>query len=374
MRGKGTGTIFKPKGSKFYWIGYFSGGKRHYESTKSTRKEDAQALLTQRLGDIGKGLPVTPKLGKLIVGDALNAVISDLELNGRKDSKQTQGRIKDHLLKFFPSDRRMNTLTTGDMEAYQRHRVNDEKAKPATVNRELAVMRRAFRLALRGGQLAMMPHVPMLKENNIRTGFFEREMLDAIKRHLPIYLHPLLEFLYVTGWRKSEALNLEASRVDLKAGVVTLAPGTTKSGEGRTIYLTPALQALLKKQLASIETLKKQDVICPYVFHRPDGSQIVSFRKLWRNACTAAGFKRLIHDFRRTAVRNLERAAVPRSTAMAMVGHKTESIYRRYAIQDEAMLREGAAKLAEWTTQQQQAKRTRRTGQLAQFKRQTKAG
>ena len=55
---------------------------------------------------------------------------------------------------------------------------------------------------------------------------------------------------------------------------------------------------------------------------------------------------RIPHDFRRTAVRNLERAGVPRSAAMAMVGHKTESIYRRYAIMDEAMLKEGAAKLA----------------------------
>jgi hypothetical protein len=55
---------------------------------------------------------------------------------------------------------------------------------------------------------------------------------------------------------------------------------------------------------------------------------------------------RIPHDLRRTAVRNLERAGVPRSTAMAMVGHKTESIYRRYAICDEGMLREGAARLA----------------------------
>jgi hypothetical protein len=44
-------------------------------------------------------------------------------------------------------------------------------------------------------------------------------------------------------------------------------------------------------------------------------------------------------------VRNLERAGVPRSAAMKMVGHKTEAIYRRYAIADERMLREGAAKL-----------------------------
>ena len=55
--------------------------------------------------------------------------------------------------------------------------------------------------------------------------------------------------------------------------------------------------------------------------------------------------ERIPDDFRRTAVRNLERAAVPRSTAMKMVGHRTESIYRGYAIVDEAMLKEGAAKL-----------------------------
>jgi hypothetical protein len=58
---------------------------------------------------------------------------------------------------------------------------------------------------------------------------------------------------------------------------------------------------------------------------------------------------RIPHDFRRTAVRNLERAGVPRFTAMAMVGHRTEAIYRRYAIVDEVMLREGAAKLAAYS-------------------------
>jgi len=49
-------------------------------------------------------------------------------------------------------------------------------------------------------------------------------------------------------------------------------------------------------------------------------------------------------------VRNLERAGVPRSAAMARVGHRTESIYRRYAIADEAMLKAGAVKLAAFHT------------------------
>jgi hypothetical protein len=55
--------------------------------------------------------------------------------------------------------------------------------------------------------------------------------------------------------------------------------------------------------------------------------------------------RNLVHDLRRTAVRALNRAGVARSTAMMLVGHRTESIYRRYSIDDEASLREAVAKL-----------------------------
>ena len=54
---------------------------------------------------------------------------------------------------------------------------------------------------------------------------------------------------------------------------------------------------------------------------------------------------RIFHDFRRTAVRNLENAGVPRSQAMKLVGHKTEAIYNRYAISNENDLREAVRKL-----------------------------
>ena len=83
------------------------------------------------------------------------------------------------------------------------------------------------------------------------------------------------------------------------------------------------------------------------MFFRPDGTRIKNFRRSWLSACEKARLvAKIPHDFRRTAVRNLARIGVDRKTAMEMVGHKTESIYRRYAIVDEAMLREGALKLA----------------------------
>jgi integrase len=100
-----------------------------------------------------------------------------------------------------------------------------------------------------------------------------------------------------------------------------------------------------RERVYMIERATKR--IIPWVFVYPDGSPIKDFRSSWENACHDAGVPgRLVHDFRRTAVRNLERAGVPRSAAMRMTGHQTEAIYRRYAITDSTMLQEAAAKLA----------------------------
>ena len=110
--------------------------------------------------------------------------------------------------------------------------------------------------------------------------------------------------------------------------------------------LTPELRRVLEAQLGRTTELERATGrIIPWLFHR-NGRPIKSYRRAWKSACGKAGVPgRIPHDFRRTAIRNLERAGVPRSTAMAMVGHKTESVYRRYAIVDEAMLHEGAQKL-----------------------------
>jgi integrase len=384
-RAKGTGSIFKPKGSSFYWIAYISGGKRRYETTKSDVKQVAKDLLLERLGAIQHGVVVTPKLGKITLATGLKAVTSNLTMNGRQSADETQRRIDRHILwhaetddepagGYFQPDRRMSTITTADIEAYKAHRI-EQKAEPATLNRELAIVRRAFRLAVRGGELVAMPYVGLLRENNVRTGFFERVELHAVLTHLPEELHPPLKFAYGTGWRfKSEVLNLTVAQVDLDAGIVRLEPGTTKSGQGRTFYVTAELREILEGQLASINALKERGVICPYVFHRADGASIKDFKKTWRNACVAAGYPdKLFHDFRRTAVRNLERAGVPRSTAMAMVGHQTESIYRRYAIVDEAMHREAAALLDVWAGEQKAKAASKAKGKVTRFTRR-KAG
>jgi integrase len=74
--------------------------------------------------------------------------------------------------------------------------------------------------------------------------------------------------------------------------------------------------------------------LSPVVFHQA-GAPIKDFRKVWRKACEAAGVAgTLFHDLRRSAVRNMDRAGVSQTVAMALSGHKTASVYRRYRIVD----------------------------------------
>jgi integrase len=188
------------------------------------------------------------------------------------------------------------------------------------------------------------PYIPMLEENNVRSGFFEREQFESVRRHLPEELRAVITFAYFTGWRiNSEILTLEWSHVDLKAGAVRLNPGTTKNKEGRLFpfKIDPELTEVLETQKAKTDALQKeQGMIWPWIFHRT-GQPIKDYRKTWEAACKKAGVPgRIPHDFRRTAVRKLERAGVSRSVAMKRTGHRTEAVYRRYAIVSEADLSE----------------------------------
>jgi integrase len=203
--------------------------------------------------------------------------------------------------------------------------------------------------------------VPRFHEDNARKGFFEREEFRLVLAELPEYLRGVFEVAYITGWRvASEILTRQWAHVDFKAGWLRLDPGETKNGEGRMFPLTPDLRAALARQRAYTDDVQRATGrIIPAVFNRA-GEPIKDFRRAWRGAVKRAGLTvtverngkkivkpaRIPHDFRRTAIRNLERAGIPRSAAMKMVGHRTEAIYRRYAIADEGMLREAGAKLA----------------------------
>lgn len=106
-------------------------------------------------------------------------------------------------------------------------------AKPATVNRELAALKRMFRLGQRAGKVGERPYIAMLDEDNIRKGFFEASQWAAVAPHLSVDLRPVFEVAYLTGWRvKSELLTHQRAQVDLAAAGSASSPGRRRIGRG----------------------------------------------------------------------------------------------------------------------------------------------
>ena len=323
-----------------WWIRYYRNGRRIEESAGTNKYDDARDLLKTREGDVAKGVPLTAQSTKLTFDDAKKDVVADYTVNGKKSLAELERRLKLHLMPVF-GGRRLSTITTADLRAFAARRL-EAKASAGEINRELAIVRRAFRLAVEGDKYhGRVPKTPMLQERNVRTGFFDDAMFASVRGHLPAALQPIVTFAYVTGWRvQSEILPLEWRHVDRKAEEVRLEPGTTKNQAGRVFPFTDTLRTLLAALWAEHKAMEKAGTICRFVFHR-NGRRIKGFRKAWANACEAAGFPgRIPHDLRRSAVRNMERAGLSRSVAMQLTGHKTEAVYRRYAITSEADLRE----------------------------------
>ena len=215
-------------------------------------------------------------------------------------------------------------------------RRREEHAGNATINRELACLKRMYRIAYLSTppRVESVPHFPHLKETNVRKGFVTPEQYAELVAHCPdLWLRALLETAYHYGWRVSELLNLRVGQVDLVSRTIRLEPGTTKNQEGREVTIESGRVLELLRQCVEAKRLDA------HVFTRGD-KPIRDFRKRWKNLCTAAGVPGLLfHDLRRTAARNLRAAGVPEEIIMRIAGWKTSGVFKRYAIVNNADVR-----------------------------------
>ena len=134
--------------------------------------------------------------------------------------------------------------------------------------------------------------------------------------------------------------------MDFNRRRVYLEPGTTKNDDARWFPFTQELEGILLEQKRRTDNLQRERGInCPFVFHK-NGKPIKSLYKAWRTACEKAGVPgRIMHDFRRTAIRNIDRAGITENIAMKLTGHKTSSVYQRYNIVSDRDLEEAAGHL-----------------------------
>jgi integrase len=332
------GMIYKR--GKTYWIKYYRHGKPYYESARSKKEGDAKRLLKKREGEISEGKLPGVYFDRVRFDELADDFLADYRIN-RKKSLMRAERSVGHLKTYFEG-LRVTQISTPKVKNYIERRL-DEGAANATINRELSALKRMLNLGANQTppKVARVPHIPMLKENNVRKGFFEHGEFLALRDALPAYLRGLVTFAYKTGWRRSEITGLTWDRVDVENRVVRLEVGETKNEEGRTAYLDEELKEVFRFQR---EARRSSGILTPYVFPSPaTNGQIRQFRASWAKACQKAGIgKRLFHDFRRTAVRNMIRSGVSEGVAMKVSGHKTRSVFERYNIVNDTDLRMAA--------------------------------
>lgn len=347
-----------------WWLDFYNAeGQRVRESSETTDKRKATQMLKDKEGRAARGEPVIA--GRATYEEVRDALLSHYQSTGSRDVAEVGPRVA-HLDRHF-SGWRADQITSKAVADYIVKRQGETTTSPVqkivkhpaagTINREVSILMRALRLAVEHNRLSRVPIVHKPQESRPRSGFFEPEVFEAVKAHLPADLQVAVSIAYDLGWRtQSEVLPLELRQVDLAEGCLRLDPGSTKNRDGRVVYLRSGLVDLLREHVERVHALARETgrvarylfpiFPTPYVAKRLIGRQRQDFRKSWASACEAAGHpEALRHDFRRTATRNMVNAGVPERVAMQVTGHRTRSVFDRYHIVSPADLKSAAERL-----------------------------
>jgi integrase len=339
-RQRGTGRLFRCRGVGPWWTRTYHDGKPVERSTKTKNRREAEQILKRHLVE---GPDNTPKELKKLDCDALHAdLLTEYRINGRKSIDHLERRWRLHLRLVF-GQMLAGKVETSDVNKYVAARI-EEGAENASVNRELAILKRMFRLGVENKKLRAeaVPFIKMLRERNTRIGFLESRDQDSLARACgrhSLQMRAIFEIGSVLGWRYREIIDLRVRQVDLSAGTVRLDPLSTKNDRGREVPLTPTIRELLAQCIHG----QPPDA---FVFRRPNGQRVRNFRATWINCCKEANVEGLkFHDLRRTAARNLRNAGVAEEIIMRTGGWLTNSVFRRYSIVNTDDIADALAKL-----------------------------
>jgi integrase len=323
------GSIYRR--GKVYWIKFYAGGKRVYKSANTDSKRAAKLFLAKEEAKSGKH-------SRFRFAELIHEYLRDIERRDQKSRYETDGRARKHILPL------LGDFRTEDVNAYTIADYIDRRrevgAANATINRELAIITRAFTLAREQGRIVSQPKIQKLPEARPRQGFVEWQDLVKISRALGDLwiLRFIMLFAFYTGWRKSEITNLRLSDVNFFSGEIFLRD--SKFGESRVIFMGRVLRRILERARTTTNGPG------PYFFEWQHGGQVKDFRASWDKACELAGLPGILfHDLPRSAVRRFMLLGIPVHTAMKITGHRTRHIFDRYRIVSDNELKDAAKNL-----------------------------
>ncbi|MGO9576579.1 MAG: tyrosine-type recombinase/integrase [Terriglobales bacterium] len=339
----GSGGLLKRPGCD-NWVAQWRVGEQVYRrSTGESDKDAAQKKLTVFMADSIRGLDPAEK--GLCYADLREGLINSYRREHCKslietdDGEETIRALEplDRFAGFSKTSRGIPVakITTKWAEKFVEQRLA-EGTGDAWINRSLSALIRGLNLLCERGKISVVPKIYKQAEPPARQGYIEQPAFEKLLAESPSHLKPTISMLYYTGVRKGELLAIDWSQVDLKERIIMLGEIDTKTGEPRTLPIPSDVLAWMRTF-----TPKRGPVF--------SGEGL---RYQWEEACTRVGLgKRVtkrsdagnlyheyhglrLHDLRRSAVRNLIRSGVPQATCMAISGHKTDDVFRRYNIID----------------------------------------
>lgn len=348
---RGRGSVYQPKyvdrhgvkqQSAVWWISFYADGQQIRESSESEKRADAVKLLAKRLHEVATGAYISSAPANIQVGALLKLVIEDYKEYGLRSLSHVRFRIRKHLEPIL-GHLKAKDLGTDDVRRYVAARRKAEVSN-ATINRELAILRRAYTIAteMDPPKATRVPKITALPEGNARQGFLEPEEYARLLPHLT-RARLALVLGYHLGNRKGEILKLEWSMVNLSAAEIRIPAKIAKTNRDRVLPIYGDMASELAVAKAERDAMFPD---CPWVLHDA-GERVRDFRGEWAAAVKAAELPGLMfHDLRRSAVRNMIRAGIPEVVAMAISGHRTRSVFDRYNIVSGRDLADAGTKLA----------------------------
>jgi integrase len=261
---------------------------------------------------------------------------------------KTKSKIAAHCetLKNYFGHLKVADIRPSMVEQYRGERLKTKSKhgkfyRPASINREVEVLKRIFNLAVRDKHAESNPcfKLARLPEDNIRNRVLSADELKRLAAALPEHAVQLVTIGYLTGMLYGEIVNLTWDRVNLKQNYFTLTEKDTKTRKPRIVYFNNTVREILKQ----IEKDRVRDTTRVFTYK---GNPIGRIKKALASACEKAAIRDFrFHDLRRTCVTNLRKAGVNQTVIMKVTGHKTFSMFTRYDTVDISDAQDAVRKL-----------------------------
>jgi len=326
-----------------WWMSFIYKGQRFRQSTETSSRKLAAAIFAKVNHDITEGRWFdTAEEKNRTFREMLDRYLKEHSIPRKAPTSHMRDlSISGHLLPFF-GDLVLADITPKKIADYKgRRRV--EGAKPATINKELGLIRHAFNLAIKEWEWCRdnpMRKVSMEPVHNQIDRWLTTDEEVKLLAASPDWLREILTFALNTGMRKGEILSLQWRDLDLVRSVLVVMK--SKNRERRTLPLNGRIfELLMAKQ-------KEGTAGDGFVFSTSRGTRI-NARNLSRAFYVArkkAGLDNFrFHDLRHTFATRLVQAGVDLYKVQRLLGHKSPAMTQRYAHHSPESLRDGVGVL-----------------------------